>query len=421
MEFVNLPSIFSNDSALLPAQIWEHYSDWPSVHPVKSIFNELIQAVVDAKGEGIGASHSTPTSQELEALEQGARRLVSAGVQDGWGQAHRDKWTHSRLADWNEDPFFKICSTVMGLKRGAPERELIERDYLMKQFLSMHANAWSDSAKAILYAAAQAASHEVSRTCQGRSEVETSAKLTERIGANIHRIIDAVNASATPLPSGVFLDFGSASMQGWRDWQGADFAIVVGTTVLGRPMYRVALFQAKWEIARGKTNVSHGDGGQLDEIHSTGMGYYVSYPNTFHGRAFFTTVRPVPDVFRSVWESEDPPSFDIDTCHDRGQAAWDFAAFLAIAMTSQDDLSCGRLFPNAQAVSDVLSLGRDKPLVPHVLAMDMTGALNVHEMVQRLKFKGFDKVTSASALSILDAVGPRTDGPQQDRPGRPIK
>src|SRR5689334_15842897 len=93
LEFPNLPSICSNESELLPAQTWEYYSDWPSIHPVKSIFNEFIQVVVDAKGAGIGASHSTPTLQELRALEQGAQRLVSAGVQDGWGEAHRDKWS----------------------------------------------------------------------------------------------------------------------------------------------------------------------------------------------------------------------------------------------------------------------------------------------------------------------------------------
>lgn len=379
-----------------------------------------MQAVVHAKCKGIGACHKTPTVQELEAMQQGAKRFAFAEVQDGW-EKRLGQWNRRRPVEGsNEHKFLDLCSTVLGLKHGANESELRAREYLVRQFLSMQPCAWPDPTKAILYAAAQAASHDVSLICQGRSEVEASAKLTEKISANIHQIIDAIKSAGSPLPPGAFLDFGSASMQGWKDWQGADFAIVIGTTVLGRPMYRVALFQAKWETARGRANVAHADGKQLDEIQSTGMGYYVFYPHTFHGRAFFTTIRPVPDVFRSVWEAEDPPGFDINTCHDGGQAAWDFAAFLAVAMTWQDDLTFGRIFPDARAVADVLSGGRHKPLVQHVLAFDMTGALSVHEMIQSLKFKGFDDVTVASALSVLDAVSPRTEGRPQDDPGPPV-
>lgn len=407
------------DTTLPIDQDWKQYSNWESTHPVKFVLCEFIDGVISSKGEGIGMSPTTLTPQERAVLEQGRRRFASAGVQDVWGRALWDKWRRIGPPSLPKEPaaegrLLRICSFVLGLEPGENESEVAVRQYLLAQFLSMHADRWPDPVKAILYAAAQAASHMVSRDCQDKSEVETSTLLTERLQANVIQAIRSVNKARSPLPPGSFLDFGSASMQGWRDLQGADFAIVVGTVVLGRPMFRVVLFQAKKGKSRGSADASHGDGSQLDELLSTGMGHYIFYPVTFHGKAFITTVRSAEDVFRDVWVSDNPPRFNVDTCAGSGEAAWDFAAFLAVAMTSPDDLACGRLFPDADAVAEALSVGRKKPLVSKVLAFDFTRVLNVHGLVQKLGLVGLDQTIVESAVSAIDDIRPEPDHPSAD-------
>jgi len=386
---------------------WAQYPSWSSEHSIKMIFRNFMDQVITAKGKGFGQSPTRLTPDESTVLQENYQRLSSATVADAWKTRFRNRWkAYNRLHTKEKSPhqLFQICSDVLGLPPNTSDSEIIEREYLLAHLFSMRVDQWDDPAKAIIYAAAQAASHQVSFTCQDRSEVETSVILTEEIRKNIVRVIDAINNEKTPLPPGSFLDFGSASMQGWRDLQGADFAVVVGTVVLGRPMYRVVLFQAKWNSSREYADISHKDGQQLDDILSTGMGYYVFYPKTFHSKAFITTVISAEDIFTDVWRADESPCFNVNTRGGRGQPAWDFALFLAAGMASSDDIRCGRLFPDAKSVAEALSIGRTKPLVHTVLAFDFSKTLNVHELVAQLKTKGFDAGDVKCALSALDAV-----------------
>lgn len=404
---------------LPPSQDWEQYSAWPCQHSIKMVFNDFAQQVIIAKGKGLGQSPTAPTSDELTVLRENYQRLTHATVKDTWKTNFRDRWKASNSLDTqkvNAAKIFQIFSDIIGLTPGASDSKIVEREYLLSHLCSMKVDHWKDPAKAIIYAAAQAASHQVSLTCQGKSEVETSVALTQEIRANIVRVIDAINKEQTPLPPGSFLDFGSASMQGWKDWQGADFAVVVGTVVLGRPMYRVVLFQAKWNSSREYADISHKDGQQLDDILSTGMGYYVFYPKTFHGKAFITTVRSAEDTFTDVWGADKSPCFNVNTRVGRGQAAWDFALFLAAGMASSEDIRFGRLFPDEKSVAEALSIGRTKPLVHTVLAFDFSKTLNVHELVEQLKIKGFDAGDVECALSAFDAGSAGPDEPSDDTP-----
>ena len=178
-------------------------------------------------------------------------------------------------------------------------------------------------------------------------------------------------------------------MQGWKDRIGADLAVVSGTIIEGVPVYRMVLLQAKMEKPRGSANVSQRGGEQLRELLGSGMGFYLFYPAVFQNRVFLPTVRSAEDVSRDV-HSGKGPNYRVDVCRgDGGEPAWDFPAFLAIAMASPDPGGPGRIFPDVSSVCRVLSEGRKKPLTQEVAFFDTTGALNVLDFVEGLRSLGY--------------------------------
>lgn len=264
----------------------------------------------------------------------------------------------------------------------------------------------------MLYAASQAAAHEVIATCQGKTEGETTGILTEKVRTNLANFFEAARVAKAPLPKGVFLDVGTASMQGQKDWLSADLALIVGTNIMGRPMYRVAVLQAKWDSGVGKIDVRHDRGRQLDEIMSTGMGYYISYPKKYDGRSSMMTVLPAENVFGSVWAGVRRPRFVVNSQFCSGGAAWDFATFVATAMTSETDLKLGRVFRSAKEAADALFEGRGEARVDHVLAVDLTRNLNVHEVILHLENKGLVAGLLDSAPSFVEPTEVKdTDNP----------
>ncbi len=187
-------------------------------------------------------------------------------------------------------------------------------------------------------------------------------------------------------------------MERTKDHMGADLAIVVGASVLGLPRFRVVLIQAKHADARqrDRANVGRNEGRQLDNLLSTGMGYYLFYPRVVTDAEgcdtrLLPTLRPAPAVFADVATAASTSNRYMVGCHaDRVGSvdATDFAEFVASRMAG-DDLSVGRLFPCAQSAAAALEV-KGKPLVPQVLACDLSGRLSVLEFLVAMRGYGLE-------------------------------
>lgn len=201
-------------------------------------------------------------------------------------------------------------------------------------------------------------------------------------------------------------------MQETRDIAGADLALVVGVRVLGVPRYRVVLMQAKHEHPDWwrQGNVGHKKGAQLSELLSSGMGYYLFYPKPMEDPALgretrlMPVVRSAEAVFRDVAHSIIPGSryrVNIYSDSDGRVDAMDFAQFLSVAMCG-DTLDIGRLFPTVPSVADALGVP-GRPLVPDIVAIDATGRLSCHELLEKLRGGGYD-VEEEFRFPVMDSA-----------------
>lgn len=380
-----------------------NWAKWSAEHPVRKAFNITMAEVVNTKLAGVGLLPPGVRQADLNFLAANHKRLLCAMDQD------KSRARFAEVMDFGPKPrhpeFRDQCLKIMGVGPGAARAEWAGRGFLVTQFLAMTAGLWGSPSQAMLYSATQAASHRAFRACRGQGEIETTAELTCQLRSVLgERFVATLNRENIRLPPGAFLDFGTASMQGWRDRLGSDFALVVGTTVNDIPVYRVAVFQAKWEGSRGSANVSQGGGRQLRELLATGMGYYVFYPRAVDAKAFVATVRSAASVDSDVHGPSGRPKYDVDVCCARGGSdpAWDFATFVTVAMTSPEN-GVGRVFPDADAVAEALSKDRKEPLTAHVVFADFTGCLNVRQLAEKLKERGYDEEQRTfEALSALD-------------------
>ncbi|QCO02858.1 hypothetical protein [Azospirillum argentinense] len=379
---------------------WEK---WSTEHPVRVAFTGTMAEVVNTKLAGVGLLPSVARKKDLDFLAANHRRLL--------GAMERDK-SHARIAEvmdfssGSRYPKFRDeCLKIMGIGPEAVRAEWSSRGYLVTQFLAMTAGLWKIPSWAMLYSAVQTASHRAFRACQGQGEIETTAELTSQLRSVLgEKFVETLKRENIHLPPGAFLDFGTASMQGWKDRLGSDFALVVGTTVNDIPMYRVVVFQAKWEGSRGSANVSQGDGRQLRDLLATGMGYYVFYPRAVDKKAFVATVRSAESVNSDVHGPSGKPKYDVDVCcaRDGGDPAWDFATFVTVAMTSPED-DIGKVFPDADTVAEALSTDRKEPLTARVVFADLTSCLNVRLLAEKLRERGYEEEQQIfETLSSLD-------------------
>lgn len=367
---------------------WD-WDNWTTGHPVKQAFISSAAAVRRLKLQGVGVLPARVRQADLDFLSKSQARLVDA-MSDG-GMERRLSTLLSTEADRLSVSLAAECAAMMGVHTNEPRPLPGDRLYVAGQFLAMTAGPWDNPVQAMLYAASQAAAHRALRRSLGEAEPVVTANLSEELRSTLGRdFVNSLYAARVGLPIGCHLEFGTASMQGWTDRLGSDLAVVVGTTVDGEPMYRVALLQAKWEDRRGTADVSQGGGEQLRRILKTGMGFYLFYPKKFVDRVFLPTVRSAEDVHREAHLLVES-NYHVDVC--RGDAgsepAWDFAAFLAIAMTSLNRQGVGRLFPDVKSVCRALSEDRKHPLGSEVLYCDLTGVLKVHEFAEELGALGY--------------------------------
>lgn len=288
-------------------------------------------------------------------------------------------------------------SLAEGMARGRQDPAVVEeadRDSAWQTHLTaIDILAWGKPAHALIYAAAQESAH-AGLHKGGLDEEKITESILTTFGTSLGTFVTAYGDSDRSLPPGSFLHACTASMQTHKDELGADLAIVVGTNVLGAARYRLVLFQAKRATSRCTADVGQNEGTQLDEILSSGMGFYLFYPEPLlvpsrggkpeGGGRMLPTVRSAEAVFSDVWSPEDF-SYVVNCYADAaGNAdAVDFAQFLALAMTGED-LRIGRLFPNIDAVVSALQLG-GRPLATRILAINERGDLSMHELIVRLR------------------------------------
>jgi len=394
---------------------WD-WDSWPSVHPVKAAFNSLAGSVRDVKLDGVGCLPTSLRDADANFLNWNST-LLGRYLDDEARSARLDRIAR-KFRDEPSGRFSETYAYMMGVSTADLTGEWEARKYVVEQVSAMTAGLWKDPVNAFLYTSAQAAAHDVSRRCIGEPE----PSVTEHLRLKLEWVLDnglfqVLKQQHVGLPEGSRLEFGAASMQGHSDYLGSDLALVVGTRVCGRPMYRVVLLQAKWESKQhpGVADVSQNNGGQLDELLSTGMGFYLFYPRITKERSFVMTVRRAEDVYRDVWSWGDRADYGVDVSQARGGGAraWDLPLFLAGALTDSCPDGVGRLFPDVESVCSALLDDRKVPLRSRVIYFDTTGCLKIHSFEGQLRRRGFQPSDTHSAPSgpqaADDDIGP--DGP----------
>lgn len=388
---------------------------WVGNRHVAQVFDTLRTETPDRKIEGAGSLPVDLSDEQVAVLHANLRRLpVGSRIPAvPWQSA-------AILRDLFRPPFarrqyppWRKYKKVLGLHPGDDDPSRAEghcRHYAIAQCLAIDPRAWADPVRAVLYAGITRALHMALNFDGTRSEPMLTEALLDQVDATFqYRIIGPLKGRRVPFPEPYRLDVAVATMQEGHDNLAADLAVVLGTRVAGREMYRIVLFQAKKLNADGHADVGSTDSGeQLDKFLSTGMGWYLFYPAPEKGRNFIVTARAATDVFEDVWRGRRKPRYK--GTHGLGGAGtfgWDFPTFVSVAMASQD-MSLGRLFPTVEAAAAALSIERDVPLVAGVLVADTTGALALTKLTARLD-AGSYRSSPVRSLPVGSDLAPRID------------
>lgn len=404
---------------------WDEPTEWPKGHPIRDAFATLTARV--AEGRLLDGA-SLPLR-----LDQSQRRVLLSGMErllDGCthpslgpdiGQILRVMAT--KKASGGARRGWEPLAPTLGLVAGSFDAERAKnegRQYRLAQIQAMSPLYWLDPVQGILFSTM----HYGLELALRRKRRKPEPLKTEALLSNLHvalwdHIIPAMDKAKVRLPATHTLDVGTASMQDHRDLLAADLAIVAGVRILGRPMYRIILFQAKNATVTGRVDASEGGGGQLDKLLSTGMGWYLFYP-TYRGKGtFIPTARPAIDVYREVWQGDAPPSFKLPTAYgDEASPAWDFASFVSIAMSSDTDLTLGRLFPDIESAATALTDDGKKPLAADIIAFDRTGSLRLNDFIDATAAIGYKERRALSFPTARDIIARPDD--EDDVPEDPF-
>lgn len=401
-------------------------AEWASASAVRDVFANLRIETMLRKSEGVMGLVPNLSAHQVGVLQANLENLPFGGV---------DKLAGSRSAailrvvcngqdDVAEDAAWSAAwrgkKHILGLPEAGydPERALAEfRHCVIAQEITADPKLWEDPTHALLYAGMWHALH------AGLADTRTFPEpmITQEILAEVRStfrdsIIKPLVRGGITLPRPYRLHVATATMQDGRDHLGADLAVVIGTRILGLDLYRIILFQAKKLDADGKVDVGSKDAGkQLLRLLSSGMGWYLFYPAPGKEKSFLVTARPASDVFADVCGDRRDQRYVGSYSYGSDKArAWDLPTFISVAMASAN-VSPGRLFPNADAAAAVLTAERPYPLAARVLAVDLTGALELGKFVSDLqssgwKTDGVDVVPKPDGMSTSPGNGdtPRT-------------
>lgn len=331
----------------------------------------LGMSIFDLKADGVGMPQRRLRQEERAFLARSLDHLAEWLDPEVWDDALAGACSGIRSRSRGMTDSHQNLLRVLGLRTRLGKLLASDVDgsaarYLLAQGFSLDARYWRSPMDALFFAACQQAAHEAMRSVFGDTETQyTKAFLTIMPEVVRSKVVKPLQGLASVLPEDFHLQFATVSMEGGkggRDIQGADLAIVIGTMLYERPVWKVVLLQAKAEKSQGRSDVGHNEGAQLAEILSTGMGGYLFYPIVKRENVFIPTVRLAEHVFADAYGIRGEASLtDIDPCGTDG-SAWDFASFVALEMRRSNATHPGRVFPTAQAVADALSLDRKRPL-----------------------------------------------------------
>jgi hypothetical protein len=359
--------------------------------PLRRLIRSVGSKVLEVKGAGGGLLPATLPPSAASFLMQNRSLLLSI-MEDSVVERRLRRWIEGLSNPEDQTSRAQRLRRILGLSSGGISAESCcdeGRDFLLVQLAGFFTETWRDPLACLLSVACQVAVHRTLMTSGSKVESEITSELSSHLKGFLAReVVPAFRHSSARFLDGQSLEILTASMQGHRDFLGSDLALVVGVNVLGVPRYRAALLQAKRSEPNFKADVSEGEGAQLDELLSTGMGFYLFYPPAAAGGRFLPVVRSAEGVFRDVRESSGSGRVPILTNQNGTETASELSTFVSVAMGSRTAIPPGRLFPDARSLTVALSSGRAKPL--EVVVLDQTGRLKVAELASRLADTGFE-------------------------------
>jgi hypothetical protein len=358
---------------------------------IEEVLGGMFVAIRELKSQGVGRPQAILVPSERAFLTQSLSRLSDWVVEELWRKALDDATFAARGTSRGSIGSFRNQWRLIGKETGLFEILASKTDgdaarYFLAQMLVAETRHWRDPLDCLFFAACQNAVHKAVRAEFGRTEPQYTRAFLRFLPEIVKEgIVEPFGELGSDLPEEFHLQFATASMEGPgnKDLQGADLAIVVGTLLYDRPVWRVVLLQAKSERARGKSSAGYKRGAQLAEILSTGMGAYLFYPKVVSERIFIPTVRIAEDVFADIHRSRSSSCraslrrtgihfakkhsietrwVNIDPCGGVEGPAWDLASFIALEMRRPRSFGPGRVFPSVKAVADALSIGRERPI-----------------------------------------------------------
>jgi len=376
------------------------------------VFDALRGETLALKSRGILGLPAAVSPGQARVLAENLGRLPVLSAPDGLGTASREiledicrPWAEARAF-----PYWTQYAAMLGLsgRRDVAKARAASRHCVIAQALAMSPWVWPSPAQGLLYAGLQHALHQAFESYDDTEPFMTKDVIDKVNITFKHRIIDVLNRLGVSGLGMSKIKFASASMQGTHDRLGADLALVVGHRIHGKDVFRIVLIQAKKQDGDGRYPIRTAKSlRQLDRILSSGMGWYAFYPHLRNNLHFLVTVRPAADVFTDVWdETAERVAADDFASGGSGDAAWDLPTFVSLEMASPS-LSLGRLFPDAAAVAEALSVERDVPLAEGVVMADLTGTLDLMAFKASLEAAGY-KVEATASLDPAPRGAPRT-------------
>lgn len=362
-------------------------SDWDRDGSVAELLRSRLLEVIELKSHG--ACVLPPRLDQGIESYLSANRLRLREVCDG-------------LPTIEGERMRRLFGGPMGLPLSASG--VGERAFVAEQVISMLPRYWKDPVRGALNAAMQIAAHRAIVEGAGKGEEAVTDLLVQGSLSFLAReLVPALAKARVVLKPGQTLDFAGASMQGKTgDLFDSDLAIVIGTSIVGQPRYRVVLLQAKRCRSNFHADVSYKSGSQLDGLLSTGMGYYLFYPSDGAGDvAFSPSVKDSRKVFEGARAGAGHVFSGIAAMD--GEAI-DLSLFVSTVMTLERPC-VGRIFPSQDAVADALLGQRTRPV--HILVLSEAVGARVWTLVERLRAEGYG---TSPVASLADALGALEQG-----------
>ena len=343
--------------------------------------SELVASLMD--NADVAVVPQSPDESQIAFLDKARKDLKkvfeSSVVKPEFMRIFKLIKPSARLQDETEVEERKLWLERCGI-RGEGKAKISKKHgchlYPLLQVRAADPTFWAHPGHGILHSVTQIAFGEQLRGGGDDDERLFTSSMLSAITYGVKDAIKDVRVAGASLPPGMHMDLSTLDMQGRRDELDSDLGLVVGLRVNGKPLYRVCVLQAKWRPRYGG-HIGQRNGAQLEGVLSTGMGYYVFFPNPDpHKRDDFrfASVLSAQAVYEQVWKTCVPDYRGVDTLRSGTEVAVDFPTFLSRYMTS-NDLALGRIFSSPEEAADALRGKRKLPICRRVLLADTTDTM----------------------------------------------